>query len=179
MLFRSPGTVGVQGVINARMITYSVGTGALRVNAREWEWFNNFVAANPVFPPGPPKYWSQFGQGANGTISLNNLDTDYSLRIDTVCFPTPLGTGDSEVAVPYSWTDAVPYYAAWQIFMSLQRQADANAMLQRYETFVSRGRTAATPTVLPYQYEQVPDPTMSAKIGVMPRQQQQQPQEAT
>jgi hypothetical protein len=169
------GTVGIAGPIQVRMVTYEVGTtGGLRVNAREWEWFNNYVISVASPRLGPPKYWSQFGQGANGTFFINYLDTSYTLVLDTVCFPTPLTTGQTEQAIPYSWTDAVPYYAAWQILMSLQRQADANAMLQRYETFVQRARTGATPTVLPHQYEQVPDPTLPAKIGVAPRQQPQQ-----
>jgi hypothetical protein len=169
--------VGVAGPIQVRMAVYKVGTGRLRVNAREWEWFNNFVGANASPKPGPPKYWAQYGQGANGTLVINLLDTNYSLGLDTVCFPTPLATGETEKAIPYSWTDAVPYYAAWQILMSLQRQADANAMLQRYETFVQRARTGATPSVLPHQYEQVPDPTLPDKIGASPR--QQQPPQAT
>src|SRR5215469_3743647 len=169
------GPVGIVGPIQVRMVTYLVGpTGNLRVNAREWEWFNNYVLSTASKPLGPPKYWAQFGQGANGTFFINALDTAYTLTLDTVCFPIPLTTGQTEQAVPYIWTDAIPYYAAWQILMSLQRQADANAMLQRYETFVQRARTGATPTVLPHQYEQVPDPTLPAKIGVAPRQQPQQ-----
>ena len=176
--------------------------GNLRINAREWEWFNNYVISQPAPLPAPPKYWAQFAQGANGTLWVNFPDTQYILFLDTVCFPSPLiaggpilstgpgtvlstgpgtvlstGSGiasNEEAAIPYSWTDAVPYYAAWQILMSLQRQADANAMLQRYKEWVGRARQGATPSVLPHQYEQVPDPTIPAKLGLSAAPQQQQ-----
>jgi hypothetical protein len=166
------GTLGVAGVLNVRMATYAVAGGQKRVVPREWEWFNDFVLATPVPVAGPPQYWAQFGQGASGTLFFNLPDEAYTIALDTVCYPSPLATDGDPEAIPYLWTDAVPYYAAWLGLMSLQRQADAdnraNGMMKRYEDLMARARRAATPSVLPGQFAQGPDPMAANRLGIQP-----------
>jgi hypothetical protein len=52
-------------------------------------------------------------------------------------------------AIPYPWTEAVPFYAAWLALMTVQRQADADKMMVRYMELMSRARQETTPTFLP------------------------------
>lgn len=162
------GTEGVQGVQDVRLVNYGIAAGQQRVIGREWEWFNRYVLANPVPVPGVPALWAQYGQGANGTLFVNQADTDYTLYLDTVCYPMPLVDDTTPEAIPYQWTDAVPFWAAWLGFLSLTRQTDADKMMANYRELVQRARRGATPSVLPHQFEQSPDMTLPNKLGVQP-----------
>ena len=163
------GTQGVQGVLNVRMMTYAVASGQKRVILRPWEWFNDFIVGQPVPVAGFPHYWAQFGQGALGTLWVNLPDTAYSLSLDCVCYPLPLASDSDYEAIPYLWTDAVPYYAAWLGLQSVQRQADADMMMKRFEDLMGRARRSVTSSVLPGQYAQGPDPMMANRLGVQPQ----------
>ncbi len=163
------GTVGVKGVLNVRMITYTIpGTdplGAVLVTPREWEFFNTFVLAQGVPIAGPPDTWAQFGQGANGSIFVNAPDLPYVLNLDTVVLPSDLHNDTDVEAIPPLWTDAVPYYAAY-LAMLTNHEEGADNMLKLYELFTSRARQFATPSVLSGQYSQAPDPMMASRLGV-------------
>lgn len=170
------GTQGVAGVINVRMVTYTTPGTALvnTVTPREWEWFNTYVLpavpnidanGNPV--GSVPETWAQFGQGANGTIFVNLLDTDYTLNLDAVCYPVPLVDDDTAEAIPYLWTDAVPYYAAYLAFLTAQDADKAEAMFKLYTLFAQRARQFANPSTLTHQYEQSADPMMASRLGLV------------
>ncbi|HEV2225084.1 MAG TPA: hypothetical protein VGR84_18980 [Candidatus Acidoferrales bacterium] len=163
------GTVpGIASVIEVEMATYGVTAGKARINAREWAWFNNFVLSVAV--PAPPKYWSQFGQGDDGTLWINVPDANYTAYLTTVCYPDDLVDDTTPEALPYPWTDAVPFYAAWLLFMSLQKEADAKEMMQNFEILMARARGGSTPDVLSHIYVQAPDPTLPNKLGISPQQ---------
>lgn len=157
---------GIAGALNVRMINFYVAGGQKSLVAREWEWFNQFVMANPVPVPAPPRVWAQYGQGVAGSIFINLPDYPYTLQLDTVCYPSPLAINTDPEAIPYLWTDAVPYFAAYMALLTEQDQDNAQKMFQLYRTFVDRARRAATPSVLPGQYESGPDPMMQNRLGV-------------
>ena len=166
----APATSGVQVVMNVEMAGFTVPatTGQRIVVQREWAWFNRYVLQNPVPVAGPPRYWAQFGQGALGTLWFNLPDFTYVINLDTVCLPLPLATDTDPEAIPYQWTDAVPFYAAWLGMQQEQRQGDAEMMLQRFKMLMQRARAAATPEVTPTVYSQVPDVTMANQLGIRP-----------
>ena len=163
------GTIGVAGVINVRMAGYQIAAGQRRIVQREWEWFNRYVLQNPAPVPGPPRYMAQFGQGANGTLWFNLPDISYVVALDAVCLPSALAVDSDPEAIPYQWTDAVPFYAAWLGMMNEQRQGDAEAMMKRYQELMRRARGAATPSVTPHQYAQGPDLTLANQLGLQQR----------
>jgi hypothetical protein len=72
-----------------------------------------------------------------------------TVALDAVCLPITLVDDHAIEAIPQLWTDAIPFYAAWLGMQSLQRQSDADTMLQRYQSLIRRGRQLATPTELP------------------------------
>jgi hypothetical protein len=181
----TPSVTGAQGAIHVRRINYGVASGQKWVVPRSWEWFDQFGLNNPVPVNGPPKMWAQLGQGSAGLGSITGIGTGsmssgsfyidpppdaiYTLYCDVACYPQALAADTDVEALPYLWTDAVPFFAAYYAFLSSQtsaRQADAERMMTHYRTFVDRARQAANPSVLRPQYEQAADPVQAAKLGM-------------
>jgi hypothetical protein len=174
---------GIAGIINIRSMWYGVGSGKQWVTPRPWEWFGQFNFNTAVPVNGAPVTWSQFAQGAapntGGTASAQSAfggsfyidpvpDQVYTLYLDCVCFPIALVNDTTVEALPYLWTDAVPFYAAYYALLSAQmqaRRADAEAYFNFYETFIERARRFSNPTVNRYQYEQAGDATRMNKLG--------------
>lgn len=172
-------TTGISGVINVRSVMYSVGSGYRWMKPRAWPWFQSFHMNNPVPTSGAPVTWSQFGQGAapgaTGAGAGGSFYIDpppnaiYSLLCDCVCFPIALADDTTVEAIPYLWSDAVSYFAAYLALMGSQtgqRQAEAARMMDLYNTFVGRARQAANPSVNNALYAQSPDPTLISKLGM-------------
>lgn len=172
-------TNGVAGAIHVRRVSYNVGTGEQWITPRNWEWFDLYCLNNPVPSGGVPITWSQFGQGSAGTgtgvTSSGSFYLDpppdlvYSLNLDCVCYPIALVDDTTKEAIPYLWSDAIPFFAAYYALLSSQtstRQADAARMFEAYQTFMQRARQASNPSVNRYLYSQERDPTMIAKLGL-------------
>jgi hypothetical protein len=182
-------TTGIAGAIHVRSLAYQVGTGQRWITPREWEWFelyvlNNPLANQPTDPAatvggGPPRVWSQYGQGTvpvagttigqGGSFYLNYPDDVYVLVGDCVCYPIPLADDTTVEAIPFMWTDAVPFFAAYYALLSSQmqaRMADALRYYEMYKEFVERARKAANPSVLRFQYQQASDIVDASKFGI-------------
>lgn len=161
---------GVQGVFHVRSMRYAVASGYQWVAPRSFEWFEIYYLNNPVPESGPPREWAQYGQGQTGSFYVDLLpDQIYTLTLDCVCVPIPLVTDVTIEAIPYPFTDAVPYFAAYLALLSSQmgaRRADAEAMFGYYQTFMQRARQFSNPSLLRGNYEQSVDPTMQAKLGM-------------
>jgi hypothetical protein len=176
-------TTGITGVIHVRRIHYAVASGEKLVKNKSWEWFDNYRLNNPVPQAGFPTEWAQYGQGSagvqttgggTGTIVSGSFYIDpppdfaYTLLCDCVCYPQILLSDGDVEAIPYLWTDAVPYFAAYLALMSAQtgqRIQEAQTMKQLYSEFTQRARGYATPAVTRGNFEQTPDPTMATKLG--------------
>lgn len=150
-------TTGVASVFAVR----SAKIGGSPIDFRPYEWFAQYYRDNGLI--GKPLVMAQQGQGSFGTLSFNpSPDQVYAVTLDTACLPVPLVDDTTPEAIPALWTDAVPFYAAWYALMSLQRQADADKMMQRYQEIVRRGRQLATPSELP---ENLPGGIGAASAG--------------
>lgn len=174
-----PATTGVQAAINIRSVRVSVGDGSIWVPPRAWEWFELFSLGNVTATPGVPTDWSQYGQGAAPGNTGTNLggsfyispspDAVYTLNCDCVCYPQTLALDSDKEAIPYLWTDAVPYLAAYYALLSAETNArmdDALNYYKIYKEFVDRARTAANPSVNRWQYEKAADPVTALKLGM-------------
>lgn len=185
----TPSATGVQGVIHVRRISYSVGSGQRWFTPRSWEWFDLYHLNNVVPQNGPPTDWSQYGQGSAGLGSITGEGTGvlssgsfyldpppdavYQLNCDCVCYPITLAADTDPEAIPYLWTDAVPFFAAYYALLSNQtnaRVADAERMFNYYSTFLERARTFSNPSVNRSMYQQSKDPTQVAKLGLTQKQ---------
>ena len=162
----------IQGIINIRTIWIQVGAGQSWIRPRGFEWFSLYELNNVNPTPNQPKVWSQYAPGETGSFYVSPIpDVGYTATLDCVCLPIPLVDDTTPEAIPYLWTDAVPYFAAYYGLLSSQsatRQADADRMMQRYEKFRDNARRYTTPGVLPMQHPQNPDPFLANRLGVAP-----------
>lgn len=146
------------GVLNVRMITSTVSGGGYMLAPWPWEYFNQYFIGSTGIAAGRPTDWAQYGQGVSGTIYLNPIpDAINVLHCDVVAYPVDLVNDATVEAIPYPWTDCVPYFAAYLALLSSQtgaREGQANNMFQRYAEFRNRAREYSTPDVVPYQYNQ-------------------------
>ena len=180
-----PATTGIQGIINVRWIMYNVGSGQKWIKNKSWPWFSFQRLNNPVPPSGFPTEWAQFGQGTSGQGSITGVgagtlasgsiyidplpDIVYTLQCDCACYPIALAADTDVEALPYFWSDAVPYFAAYLALLSAQtgqRMQQAQQMFELYEKFAARARQFANPPLNKFAYEQSQDPTMANKLGV-------------
>ena len=174
-------TTGIQGVIHVRSILYNVASGMQWIDPHPWPYFMYYYLNNPVPVNGPPTTWSQLGQGSAGSGSGSGAsgsfyldpppDLTYVLNTDVMCYPIDLTDDTTVEAIPYLFTDAVPYLAAWYALLSAQtgaRTADAERMYSYYETFRDRARKMSNPSVGRSMYEQSEDPTRLNKLGIVP-----------
>jgi len=174
---------GLAGVLNVRGMMYAVASGYQWMRPRPWSWYWLFKLNNPVPVPGAPQVFSQFSQGASGQgLGLGSgsmisgsfyidppPDLIYSLLIDCSCYPVALVSDGDVEAIPYLFTDAVPYFAAYLALMSAQtsiRMEYAQKMFELYKMFVDRANRASAPNVNKYLYERQADPTTINKLGV-------------
>ena len=150
------GATAVQGVLDVRMLRYTVLGGQAPVAPRPWPWFQQYDLG--VAGGGPPIEWAQYGEGVNGTLYIfPPPDTAYPISADCICYPIPLADDTTIEAIPALWTTAIPYYAAYLALLQAQtgaRAADAEKMFALYQLFVQRARRFVTPDVLPMQYPQ-------------------------
>lgn len=178
-------TTGIAGPYNVRRINRSTGDGQVYLTPRPWEWFDQFCLNNPVpvdqnATPGsnPPATWAQYGQGSaaptggssqSGSFYLDPIPDDiYTLYCDCVCYPITLDADADVEAIPYPFTDAVPFFAAYYTLLGAQNQArrsDAEAFYGYYQTFLDRARSTSNAAVLTWQYEQGQDPAQQGKAG--------------
>ena len=174
-------TNGVKGVIHVRSIRYNVGSGSQWIAPRPSEWFDFYALNNPVPSSGAPTSWSQYGQGSAGTGSGSGAsgsfyidplpDAIYVLNCSTVCYPQALVDDTTVEAIPFLWTDAVPYFAAYLALLSAQtgaRTNDAQRMFDLYTQFVERARRFSNPDTLRWQYLQATDVPQAMKLGIKP-----------
>jgi len=175
---------GIQGIIHVRTILLASGSGYIWLTPRSWEWFTQFHLNNTAPVNAQPTTWSQYAQGTappgasvgvgstlGGSIYLDPPPNGvYSLLLDCVCFPVALADNTTVEAIPYLWTDAVPYFAAYLALLSAQmqaRRADAEAYFNYYQTFVQRARQFANPDVMRPIYSQAEDPAKINKLGIV------------
>lgn len=182
--------IAIGGALSVRRINYAVGSGQKIVYLREWEWFDYYYLNNPVPVNGAPSHAAQHQQGgagpgvgggagtaATGSFYLDPPpDAVYTLSCDCNCWPISLVDDTTIEAIPYSWTDAVPFLAAYYALMSSQtteREAQAARLYQQhYLTFLQKARGNTNPAVLSYMYEQAPNPTTANQLGLRSTEQQ-------
>lgn len=178
----APATTGVQAVINVGSMSYATGSGEVWMPPRPWPWFTLYELNDAAQVPGPPRTWAQFGQGAapsgaantsinGGTFSISPIPDDiYQLNCNSACYPIPLVDDTTVEALPYYWTDAVPFFAAYFALMSAQtnaRMAEAAQMYKgHYNEFMDRARKQSNPDVNRWMYRQSGDPAQGPKMGI-------------
>lgn len=162
---------GVAGAYHIRQLWLQLPgtTGLVWLAPHSFEYFGLYALNRPVPKAGQPKMWSQLGQGTTGSIYIDPVpDLAYLCVADVLGEPSVLVDDTTVEAIPPLWTLAVPFYAAWYGYMSLQRQADADTMLKRFQEQMGLARNAANPDVGEQNWSQANDPMMANRLGVQP-----------
>lgn len=165
----SPST-GIQGIFNIWQALVNSGTGYQWMQPRPVPWFTLYFLGLATPNSGKPTTWCQYGQGVTGSILVDPVPAQtYTLLLDTICYPVPLADDTTAEAIPYPWTDCVPFFAAYYALMSAQRSQDAEMMYKRYEEYARRARDMSNPDVMTSNYVQSADLTLSNKLGISPQ----------
>lgn len=153
VLYSSVGSLpsGVQGVLTLRKAR--VGSGAVWNELAHWEWerfFSFLLCGTAVNTTGTPTTFAEFQRGTNGSIYIYPLSSGtLTLSADAVCYPINLALDSDPELLPYPWTEAIQYYAAFLALLNAQRYGDADSMFERYQVFERRATQMTTPTTLP------------------------------
>ena len=181
----TPSVTGIQGAMNVSRIHYGVASGQKFVVPRPWEYFDQYYMNNPVPVNGYPQRWSQLGQGSAGIGAITGIgsgsmssgsfyldpppDAIYTLYVLCACYPIALALDTDVESLPWIWTDAVAYFAAYLALLSAQsgqREGEASRMLDRYGVMVERARKAANPDRLKWIFQGAPDAPQLAKFNL-------------
>lgn len=145
-------TSGVSSILFVE--TVAVSWGALKPVLDQWNW-NDLQARVRSYPviSGQPGMWAQFGQGESGSIYLQPVPTQaLPMEWNCVCTPIDLATDSDAEAIPYPWTDAVPYYATYLAFLNARRPEEARDKLNIYNMIMTRARAFSEPSFVPSYY---------------------------
>ena len=149
----TPINAPVNGAVAVWSIVSTSATPALLLEGRPWEWFQLYYRTLGQTAHGPPKAWAQYSQGTSGTFYIGPIpDGIYPLVADCVFEPIALALDADSEAIPYPWTDAIPYYAAHLALRGEGAFKEADEMLTLYETYMLRARSSVTPFILPGNY---------------------------
>lgn len=143
----------VQGVLSVRKGRVQVSGVWQEIASREWEWFFSYLLnGSAAMASGAPTTFAEQVPGVSGILYVNPTPNETFVgSFDCVCYPIALASNGDPEAIPYPWTEAIQYFAAYLAYLSVQRMADADKMFQRYMLFETRGTQLATPTVTPAQ----------------------------
>jgi len=144
---------GVQGIIG--VITIAVNQGAVKPVLQQCAWsdFQAQLRSYNTGLTGWPTTWAQYGQGTLGSVYVwPKPSAAYPMDWDCYCLPIDLQSESSVEAIPYPWTDAVPYFAAYLAYSNAQRPADADRMYAQYEKFMTRATAMPNQVMVPDFY---------------------------
>lgn len=133
---------GIQNIFELNSISMIWGT--FRYTLKHVS-FSKYQAVGRPYTAGYtyiPAVWAQFGQGVTGSVYLYPIpNASYQFEWDCLCVPNDLNVNTDAEAIPYPFSDCVPFLAAYYAFMQKQRNADADRMMKEYKTFMTRART--------------------------------------
>ena len=148
---------GVQSVIGVISVACAWGANASMkpmLQQKIWSEFQAYFRSYNNGMQNYPTIWSQYAQGVNGSIYLWPIPSQPSqMDWDCYCIPVTLVDDTTPEAIPYGWSDAVPYYAAYRAYLDAQRGEDADKMFKMYTTFMQRARAFSEPAFVPDYYQ--------------------------
>lgn len=142
--------VGIRGV----SVNYG-GPGANMYTCRyyDWSYFQGYFRSYPNLT-GNPACWTRY-QNRGNTVFLRPIPAAaYPMQWDCQCTVVPLVDDTTPEAIPYAFTDAIPYFAANLAFLQTQRKDDAKAMYEQYLNYTRLARKYFQSTYVPDIYEQ-------------------------
>lgn len=118
--------------------------------------FSEFQAYFRLFSgtvSGFPECWAQLADAALGTVYFFPIPTQTFASL-WQCAHTvlPLALDTDPEAIPYPFTDCVPYFAAYLALMNAQRYQEAKAQMGIFTMFMQAARGGVNPLFMGTQY---------------------------
>jgi hypothetical protein len=146
-------STGVDSILFVESV--AVSWGSLKPVLDQWNWndLQAYIRSYPIVS-GQPCMWAQLAQGVIGSVYLRPVPTS-ALPMDwnCVCLPIDLVDDTTAEAIPYPWTDSVPYFAAYLAFMNSRRPEEAKNMYSIYNDMMIEARSVAEPSMIPSYYD--------------------------
>ena len=150
-------TTGIHQVAGIYSVSIAYGANAAMKPALDYKPWSEFQAYYRSYNNGMQNYpviYSQYGQGAKGSIYIWPIPSTASqMDWDAWCQPITLVDDTTVEAIPYPWTDCVPYYTAFWAYRNSQRAEDAKMMKEEFETYMKEAQAASTPPMVPSYYQ--------------------------
>ena len=137
---------GINSVYMVRSISMIWGTFRYTLMHYSFSKYQAFARTYTAGYTYIPSVFCQFQQGVNGSVMVYPIPNQaYQMEWDCCCLPNDLATDTDPEAIPYPWTDAVRFLAAYYAFSGAQRFTDADRMWQEYEKYMKRARQMSQP----------------------------------
>lgn len=144
---------GIQQITGVMSVAISWGSMKPMLEQKIWSEFQAYLRSYNTGLQNFPTIWSQYGQGQNGTIYLWPIPSTASqMDWDVWCAPIPLVDDTTFEAIPYPWTIAVKFYAAYLAYDNSQRAADSDRMFERWERYMKELRAGVEAPFVPSYY---------------------------
>ena len=149
---------GVQGIITVLSVAISQAatpSAGIKPMLPRYSW-GQFQAQLRAFNQGMtgyPQVFANYGQGVNGSLYLWPIPSaSYAMDWDCVCRPVDLADDTTAEAIPYPWTDVIPFYAAYYAYMNAQRDEDAKRMMEMIKLHMAVARGTSEAPFIPSYY---------------------------
>lgn len=148
-------TTGLSGIYGVMSVAISQGNIRPTMRYLPFVDFQAYCRAFEGTVQNYPVVFTQYGQGESGSIYLFPVPSGtYNMEWDTYCQPIDLVTDSTVEAIPYPWTEAVPYYAAMLCYEYSQRNDDSQRMMSLYKQKMVEARAFSQPPQVPDMYEE-------------------------
>lgn len=138
---------GVDCVISVRSASVIYTNYRYSLPCYAFSVYQAFIRQYPFQYQYVPSFFSQFGQGANGSLYTYPMASQtYQWELDCICLPLPLtmDNGTTE-AIPQPWNDAVQYFAAQLAFQELGNLNAAAFYQQQFDRMTAGYSAQARP----------------------------------
>jgi hypothetical protein len=131
-----------------------VSWGGIKPTMRHLDFsaFQAYLRAYNTQSTNWPAVWAQYGQGVQGSVYLNPIPS-MTMQMEWDCYvlPEDLRTDEDPEFIPYPFTTAVPYYAAY--WASIPVNTDmANYYDQLYKRALKEARSWTDIAIFPDFY---------------------------
>ncbi len=153
----NPNASGVGQAIAILGIAVPWGTYKPTLDRYSWQDFQSYFRLFTGTVSGFPECYGQMGDASNGLVYFFPIPGQtFASEWDCAHTVLPLAADTDPEALPYPFTDAVPYYAAYRALLNAQRYQESKAMKAEYADFMKAARAATNPLFVGTAYPDVP-----------------------
>ena len=144
---------GYQQVVQVKSISVNwggiLGTNNLQLEKASFTNYNAILGYYGQNLLSQPAVWVQYGTN----VKMRPIPSAaYPMQWDCICQPIILTTDTDPEVIPYPFSNAIKYYAAYLALLGAQREKDAENMLKRYDRSHANSRASVARTIVPNVY---------------------------